>query len=113
MSRAASTFFPTSSSVSAEVDAIAAAQPNVFARASVTTPSITRRVSFTRSPHAGLRTRAAWVGLGSSPVFLGLRKWSITVGLYSSKGITALALRRGWVDGPGSRPRDDDRTRWT
>src|SRR6185436_5777927 len=39
------------------------------------------------SPHVGFRTKAEWVGWAISPVFLGLRKWSMTVGLYSSNGI--------------------------
>src|SRR6185295_10451237 len=85
--RASSTLFPISSSVRAELDAIAAAQPNVLTRASAIFPSRTTRVSFTWSPHVGLRTKALWVGWAISPVFLGLRKWSMTVALYSSNGI--------------------------
>ena len=76
---ASSRVIPLIISVSAEEEAIALAQPNVWNYASAILPSLSSlNVSFNASPHASAPTLPTPSASSSTPTLRGLRKWSRT-----------------------------------
>src|SRR4030042_414474 len=81
---ASSSVIPFIISVNTDDVAIALAQPNVLNFASLILPFLSSlNVSFSASPQASDPTSPTPSGFSTSPTLCGLKKWSLTLSVYS------------------------------